>query len=884
MIIEENDLVHYGIKRRSGRYPWGSGDNAKQSGGDFLSYLDEMRKTGWTEVQIADSLGMSTKDLRASRTIAKNEKKAAEIALAQRLKEKGYSNVAIGKRLDKNESYVRTLLADGVEDRNNVLTTTANVLRKQVDEKRYLDVSSGTENYLGVSKEKKEAAIAMLLVEGYQEHKIKVPQLGTGKETTMKVLVAPDVTFSELSKNRDNIKFLTSYSDDGGRTFYGILPPLSISPARVDVRYKEDGGASADGVIYVRPGVPDVTLGGSRYAQVRIKVGDNHYIKGMALYKTDLPDGVDLVFNTNKSNTGNKLDAFKKFSDKPDPDNPFGSYIQRQLTVRDKDGKETLTSVMNIVNEEGGWADWSKTISTQVLSKQSPELAKTQLGMTYERRKQNFEEINSLTNELVKRRLLLEFADDSDSAATHLKAASLPRQGWQVILPVNSLRETEIYAPNFRDGERVALIRYPHGGTFEIPELTVNNKHPEAKNLLGQAQDAVGINEKVAAHLSGADFDGDTVLVIPNNSGKIRTSPQLQALKDFDPKASYSKYEGMKVLSEDRKQREMGDITNLITDMTIQGASHAEIARATKHSMVVIDAAKHELNYKQSAIDNGISQLKEKYQGGARKGASTIVSKAKTPVRIAERIPRRASKGGPIDKDTGEKVFELTGRVYRDKNGGIRVSTSKVPALSLVKDANELSSGTPMERIYAEHSNKLKALANEARRIAVNIKGSPRSRSAAQTYSKEVASLSGKLDLAIRNRPLERQAQILANAVIRQKLAANPDLDKETRNKIKFQALEEMRRRTGAKKTRIVVTQSEWDAIQAGAISESKLSEILANADMDVIKQFATPKISVLMSDIKVARATAMLKLGATKAEVADALGVSISTLNRSLI
>lgn len=67
-----------------------------------------------------------------------------------------------------------------------------------------------------------------------------------------------------------------------------------------------------------------------------------------------------------------------------------------------------------------------------------------------------------------------------------------------------------MYAPNYKDGETVALIRYPHGGTFEIPILTVNNKQAEGKRVLGNTPaDAIGINSKVAGRLSGADFDGD---------------------------------------------------------------------------------------------------------------------------------------------------------------------------------------------------------------------------------------------------------------------------------------------------------------------------------------------------------------------------------------
>src|SRR5699024_9296204 len=141
------------------------------------------------------------------------------------------------------------------------------------------------------------------------------------------------------------------------------------------------------------------------------------------------------------------------------------------------------------------------------------------------------------------------------------------RQKYQVILPITSMKDNEVYAPNYKNGETVALVRYPHGGTFEIPILTVNNKQAEARRVLGNTpKDAIGINSKVAERLSGADFDGDTVMVIPCNSGKskvkITSTPQL--IKDFDPKLEYGgKKEGTFKQMRDT-QKEMGVISNLI--------------------------------------------------------------------------------------------------------------------------------------------------------------------------------------------------------------------------------------------------------------------------------------------------------------------------------
>jgi hypothetical protein len=842
----------------------------------FLDTVETLRKSGMSETEIAQGFGMTTTELRAAKSIASAEKKQADIAMAQRLKSKGLSNVAIGARMGIGESSVRALLAPGEADKASIIDTTVSMLKDQVAEKGYIDIGSGVEHHVGVSATKLATAVAKLREEGYTRHYVQVEQLGTGQKTTIKVLAPPGTTYSEVYRNRSNIKQITNYSEDGGRSYLGLQPPISVSSKRLKVRYAEEGGTDADGVIYVRPGAKDLSLGGSSYAQVRIAVDGTHYLKGMALIRDDLPDGVDLVFNTNKKSTGNKLDALKRMKD--DPDNPFGAVV-RQIT--DKNGK--VSSAMNIVNEQGQWNNWSRNLSSQFLSKQSPRLAKEQLDMTYERKRQEFDEITKLSNPAVRRKLLESFADDADSSAVHLKAAALPRQGSHVILPINSMKETEIYAPNYRNGERVTLVRYPHGGIFEIPELTVNNRQPEAKRILGNAPDAVGIHSKVAERLSGADFDGDTVLVIPNNGKKVRTAPALEGLKGFDPQAAYPAYEGMPKMSARTKQVQMGVVSNLITDMTIRGANASELARAVRHSMVVIDAEKHNLNYKQSEKDNGIAQLKAKYQGSAKAGASTLISRASAEIRVPKTKPRSAAAGGAVDKVTGKKVYELTNETYVNAKGQTVVKTVKSQKLAETDDANTLSSGTLIETLYASHSNKLKALANEARRQSVNTKNTPYSPSAKAAYSNEVASLNSKLAIAQRNAPLERQAQLLANAVVTQKKQANPDMDPADLKKIKSQALIEARLRTGAKKIRIEITPSEWAAIQAGAITTNKLDQILSNADLDQVKTLATPRSNLVMTSAKSQRAQSMLASGYTQAEVADALGVSLSTLKSSL-
>lgn len=892
MKIEEDDyFAHYGIVRRSGRYPWGSGGNEDgdlelKDAKSFLDYVAYLRKVfGLTEAQVAEDMGMSTTTLRAKKSIAKSEVKAQQIAMAQRLKDKGYSNVAAAERMGIPESTFRTLIEPGTALRNTQLENTAQMLKDAVEARTYIDIGTGVENHMGISDTKLKTAVAMLKEEGYTVHYLKVPQLGTGKETTLKVLAPPDTPWKEVNANKDKIGQVVAWTEDGGENWANITKPLAIDQKRVAVRYAEDGGTEADGVMYVRPGVEDISLGGGAYAQVRVQVGDGHYLKGMAIYKDDLPPGVDILFNTNKSDTGNKLDAFKELKRDPetgevDDFNPFGAQLKRQLVKKLPNGETVATSAMNIVNEEGDWSTWSKNLASQMLSKQKPQLARQQLELTYDRRKQEFDEIMALTNPTVKKKLLEEFAEGADAAAVHLKAAALPRQGSHVILPVESLPPTQIYAPNYRDGEAVVLIRYPHGGVFEIPELTVNNRHPESKKLLGQARDAVGINSRVAEQLSGADFDGDTVLVIPNSQGKVRADPAIKALAEFDTRRSYPGYEGMKKMT--NTQTEMGKISNLITDMTIKKASTDEIVRAVKHSMVVIDAEKHGLNYKQSEIDHNIAQLKAKYQTKAdgSSGASTLISRAGSREYVNDRKPRPASEGGPIDPKTGKLVYVDTGKTSYRTGELIR---QRKKALEVTDDANTLSSGTTIERIYANHSNKLKALANQARKEYVSIPRAEYSPSARKAYSKEVDSLNAKLEVALMNAPRERRAQVLANTIVKARKEANPTMDDDSLKKIKAQALAEARARTGAGKTRVQFTPREWEAIQAGAISDSKLSQLLNNADMDIVKELATPRPSSTISTSMLTTARGMLDRGYTRSEVASKLGVPVGTLDEAL-
>lgn len=876
------ELKHIGVPMRSGRYPWGSGQDPFQRVGSFKGHISELRKRGLSDVDIAKGLGMNTSQLRARLSLDSEAERAGKIARAIALRDEGHSVSAIARIMGlPNESSVRSMLNPSTQERAKIATVTADILKNAVKDKTFVDIGEGVENHMGVSRTKLDTAVARLREEGYELHYLRIEQQGTGKFTTMKVLCPPGTPYQDLMAHKDDIQMPTDYSEDGGRTFLGIKPPVPISADRVGVRFAEDGGVDKDGVIEIRRGVPDLNMDQARYAQVRINVADTHYLKGMAMYSDDLPAGVDILFNTNKHSDvpvfGDKKNSVLKPL-KDDPDNPFGATV-RQKTYIGPDGKEHLSG-LNIVYDEGKWEEWSRSISSQVLSKQPTSLAEKQLGLAYSSKADEYAGIMKLTNPAVRSILLKEFSDDCDAASVNLKAAALPRQASHVILPFPKINENEVYAPNYRDGERVVLIRHPHGGVFEIPELTVNNRFAEAREVIGNAKDAVGIHPKVAQQLSGADFDGDSVIVIPNNSRAIRTAAPLIALKNFDPKESYPERPGMKVVGEKGAPKTdilMGKVSNLITDMTIKGATLPEIARAVKHSMVVIDAEKHRLDYKASEIENGIPALKAKYQGGKNAGASTIISRAKSEARVDER-----KEYVRIDKETGEKIFTPTGNTYIDKDGRVVVRQQESTKMAETKDARTLSSGTDIERVYADHANKLKALANTARKAMVNTVFNPRSSSAAKAFASEIASLNGKLNMVMMRKPLERKAQLVSGSVVKAKREAKPDMDKKDIKRLRSQALSAARMRYRSEKdiSQINLTEREWLAIQAGAISKTKLLSILQHVDKKQLRELATPRDTVKMSPTMIARAKSMLANDVPRAEIARALGVSTTTIS----
>lgn len=915
MRLEEvvEGFLHYGTKRHSGRYPWGSGRDGYGNSLDFYAMVNDLKSQKLTEKEIADAMELSVADLRASKTIAKEIIVQEQTHQAVKMKESGASLDAISRELGLPKPTVRLRLKNADKLKQSTLRNTVDIIRKNVDEHGIVDVGKGTElnmsvgEKMGISVEKMNAALSVLRSEGYETYNLQVPNVGTKHMTTHRVIVPPGTGFGNARRNVDNIHTMGEWTENNGITYLGIHPPKNLSSKRMRVVHE----SPEDGTIYVRPGVKDLDMGKNDYAQVRIAVDGTHYLKGMAVKRADLPDGVDVEFHTNKKSTvplmGDKdnsiLKPLKTDSDgNIDDANPFGSTIKRQILKTDpKTGKEEVSSVLNIVNETGDWDDWRKSLPSQMLAKQPHSLIKSQLTETRAQVKQRLDEIDTITNAVVRKKALEDLAYQVDSDAVDLRAAAMPRQKTQVIVPMPKMNKGEIYAPQFETGERVVLIRYPHGGRFEIPEVTVNNNNRTAKRILGNARDAIGIHPSVAERLSGADFDGDTVVVIPNRGGKIKSSdaPVYETLRTYDPKTIYGGYTeesgkpNFKVMK--NTGLEMGMITNLITDMSIQGAKPEHIVRAVKHSMVVIDAEKHKLNYKQSEQDHNIAQLRELYQPKpdptkAPGGATTLLSRATAKDRIPQRQLRPAKEGGAIDPETGALVYTPTGKTnskydpktktYTDERV---LKTEEVKRLALTDDAYTLvrDKADPVERLYADHSNEMKALANSARLRAARTPDPPTNKRAKDVYRDELNTLVAELRRAQAQKPLDRRADVIAGATYKARLQDDPTLryDQDRRAKVQRQAKSAARARLGLEQPVINISDRQWDAIQSGAVSPSRLRAILEYADPKRVSELAMPRVNPVMTTAIASRAKAMLSAGATTADVAKALGIPASTL-----
>lgn len=720
-------LKHYGMPRRSGRYPWGSGKKPQRNKNIYNVYR-QLHKEGFSDNEIAAQWDISVNRLKAIKSIGRDEERRLKVERAEKLKAKGYSNMEIGRRMGIRESSVRSLLDEARKERTNKTRDTANIVKAFVDEHKYVDIGKGTEIALDIKPSRMQSVIEQLRAEGYSTHSVFMNQMGTNYQTEIKCLVAPGVSKKELFDHKfDIVPVSDVVIDTDGLKIPKREPINNIDASRVGVRYAEEGGVEKDGLIEIRRGCADLNLGQAAYAQVRIGIAGTHYAKGMCIYgdDKDFPPGVDILVNSNKKKgtplLGERNDGSVLKLQKDDPNNPFGASIKEEDKLRmvqkyydDPVTGEKKVSALNIVNEEGNWSDWKRSLSSQFLSKQRVQLAKEQLDQKYTASKDEFDEICKLTNPTLKRVLLEKFADGCDAAAVDLKGAALPGQASHVLIPCPSLKPNEIYAPNYENGTNVVLVRYPHASVTEIPQLVVNNNNKEARKMLGlHPTDAVAINPAAAQQMSGADFDGDSALVIPANNvgGKVRikTGKQFEALKEFDPgiyklerDENGELVHPEKLMSERMKQKQMGVVSNLITDMTLKGADEDHMVRAIKHSMVVIDAVKHEYDWKKSEQDNDIDELKRLYQKridpvtGEEKygGAGTIVSRAKSKYEVPERkaitgiapyrIDENGKEVGNTDPETGKIINRNTDASYMYISE--KTSTGKTKKLTVFTD------------------------------------------------------------------------------------------------------------------------------------------------------------------------------------------------------
>lgn len=348
---EDDFLIHYGKKRRSGRYEYGSGEIPYQHEPWFKweTEVDKYLDQGMNRTEVARAMGMSTNEFRQRTATMRAQRDAQLSAAVWEYRQQGRSKAEIGRRMGLNGGTVDRLLKIHENVKAQKFNTTANLLKQAVDEKKYIDVSEGTEVYLGIKKTKLDSVLRSMKEEGYFVENIYVEQNGNkDKKTTTKVLAPPGTTKPELYKNLDKISFPGArLADDGlSITSLGLRKPESLDSKRLQIRYAEQGGGDKDGVIELRRGVNDISLGNSLYAQVRIAVDGSHYLKGMAVYSDDLPPGVDVRFNTSKHEgtpmLGDKDNSVLKpmktkinqetGEKEVDWDNPFGATVKESIT------------------------------------------------------------------------------------------------------------------------------------------------------------------------------------------------------------------------------------------------------------------------------------------------------------------------------------------------------------------------------------------------------------------------------------------------------------------------------------------------------------------------------------------------------------------------
>lgn len=1044
--------------RGSGRYPFGSGNRPHQHDWDLISRIDKLRAAnpGIKDEEIAKQLGyyqtnkygqiIYDEDGNPKAGAPGRLKTAMRYAGANIKRDKyeeicwydthidpdtgkGYTDTKIAKLMgEPGESSIRSLRNTIEQGKLTKFVDIADKLRTEADKKGIIDVTSDIADHLGCSTGTLNTAIESLQNEGYEMKKLNFKNMSNPSfETTVVALCKPGEDTSRLFKQPERIKSITEvensmeekrdHDNDINSSLIkrGIADTPQISLDRIKVIYDEDGGTERDGLILIKAhrdengnlqaDSPDLSLGNARYAQIRIAVEGNRYIKGMAAYSEDISN--DIVINSNKSREQGIDKALKKLELNKDgtvAKNMFGSSVVNAQTVMrdrfgqpilDKDGNQVASAInfvganINDAHIEGRWGQWSKNLPSQFLTDLPLSVVKKQLALQAKIYEENLKEIESLNNPTVKRAMLIDYGNQLDAAACNLKAAPIGGQKTRVLMPVPSLKDNECYCPGLENGTTVALARFPHQGKWEIPILKVNNNNAEAKALIGDGADAICINHHNHGVLSGADSDGDTCIVIPMTRknkttgefdkvtdvvnmpsliGKVKTDDnggyKLVKISDFDPTGEYgignprfsNMYKTKKdpktgkeekiptyhyFKTEQAKGKEMGIASNLIQDMRIKDASPDELVRADMYSMVVIDAKKHQLNWKQAYKDFGIDELKKKYQSHIdtetgrvkEQGASTLITLAGSPSQQKARaiwkasadsidpvtgakiykdpVKTKESKASPefvkipgsnryLKDDNGEKIQATwTGEVKQKPDGSYYYDagsgkpkwsykdvdrTENIKRMELVDDAFKLvadpSKLTETERAYAVYANHCKSLANQARKEYLVTKPIEYNKEAAAKYATEVAELKEAYLKASKNKARERQAQLLATSEYNAILNDHgSELDGEDRRKLRGQCVSDARDACGANKDRIRFTEKQWEAVNAGAIGPSMLDRLLDNADKDNYVKLALPKTSRI-SDSQKSQILNLYRAGWGYEAISEKLGISTGSVS----
>lgn len=921
--------------------PWFEGFETKTLR-DYVSVL----KGQYSEKELADGFGLTIEEFRQENSKCFNDYRLNLYDKALAMKQEGLSTLEIARRLGVPEPTLRYQLKHGINKKAGSTKNIAEILMEVCDRKTIIDVGEGAE--LGslfehCARTKFKTAISICVDNGYGNYVLKCPQMGSemGNTTKIEVLCVPGISFQEAKKRLADIKPIDDLEIPLNISNAGIPPITWIDSSRIYVRYADSpiSGKDLDGLIQIRPGLRDLNLGKCRYAQVRIAVDGTHYMKGICVYSLDVPPGYDVIYNSNKKRGSPKDKVFKPFNkikgtDLIDWDNPFSATIKIESKLRyvpryykDEFGHSHVSPI-NVIYEAGDWAAWRRNVSAQFLSKQQIPTVKKQLLLTIAARHVDLEILLSLTNPAVKQKLLYDFAEKCDRDAVELKAAPYPGQQYYCLVPFPDLAPDRIYAPNYPDGTIVILIRYPHAGPFEIPTLIVDNSLPRAKWVLENAPDAVGIHPSVAGILSGADFDGDFVVLIPVGNGvSIKTMPPLEDLKGYEPKELYATVKDpvtgvcinpktgnkVKIMTDKQTQTEMGLITNLIADMEIMGAPIEHIVMAVRHSMGVIDAHKHELDYVQSYIDNGIAELKTYYQGGPKAGAATLITRAGSRQEVTYK--KRARHDDP---ETGEKIFKEKKRTFVGRDGKVREIKKQSTKMYEKEDAFELLSDGQyaIEIVYGNFANEMKRLANFARKEAMRCPKLVANPSAKKAFAKQLESLNAKLDVAVSNQPRERMAQLYTFCRFLEKINENKfyisqlldeidkdesiperkkkklkrecykdnSLDKEEKDKIIQQYLIAARMRFDAHANLICYTPEEWLAVNSGAVSQTLFERLYRYSNKDELKKLAMPNEEEVPSDYKVEYILRLNAEGFPTFEIADRVGLSVGKVTKIIL